>query len=93
MIRKMIEAEAKIVLQPASYIKKIDYQAQQGNYPAYITAIKILTQGIIIKDLRIEEPNPKVQDLKLINNSFGNAKTSKKAQKKLKKRFQKEKQK
>lgn len=46
-----------------------------------------------MKDLRIEKPQPKVQDSKSANNSSDNTEISEKAQKGFKKGFQKEKRK
>ncbi len=91
MIDKTVEVEAKANFQPVSYIKKIDHQIQQGNCSTYFIAAKVQTQGTTIKDLRIKEPKPKVQDLKRTNNSSDNVEISEKTRKKSKKRFQKEK--
>lgn len=54
---------------------------------------KVQTQGITMKDPRIDELKPKAPDPQPANNSSGNAETSEKAQKKFKKSFQKEKHK
>lgn len=91
MIKKTVEVEAKAGLQSVSYIREIDHRTQYSNYLAHVTVAKVQTQNTIIKDPRIEEPKPKAKDLKLANNSFGNAETSKKVWKKSKKSFQKEK--
>ena len=56
MIKKAVKGEAKTGLQSASYIKKMDYQALQGNRLAHITVAKVETQGTAIKDLIIENP-------------------------------------
>ena len=68
-------------------------QALQDNCPTYITAAKVENQGSVMKDLKIEEPQPKAQDLKPTNYLSGNTKISEKAWKEFKKRFWKEKRK
>lgn len=64
----------------------MDYQTQQGNYSAHITADKIQTQNTTMKDLKIKKPK-KVQEHKPVNNFFGNVETSKKVLKEFKKRI------
>lgn len=71
----MVKVDIKTGFQPASYIKKMPYQIQQGNCSIHVTATIVQTQSIAIKVFKIEEPK---------------LKTSKKAQKESKKSFQKE---
>ena len=62
MIEKVVKVEAKAGLQHAFYIQEIDNQALWRKRPAYITAAKVQTPGLVIKDPRIEELKPKTQD-------------------------------
>ena len=60
MIEKAVKAKAKIGLQPASYIRKIEHQALQSNCPTHVIAAKIQTRSIKMKNPRIKELKPKV---------------------------------
>ena len=68
MIEKAVDAEAKTGLQPASYIREMDHRCQRGNLPVHVTAAKVQTLGSSMIDPRIEEPRPKAQEPKPLNN-------------------------
>ena len=83
MVKKAIDAEAKLALQPCSNTKEIDQHCPRSNLSANSTIAK--SQGSAIKDLLTEKP--KVQGTKSL---FGpqHSKFSEKARKEKKKEQQ-----
>ena len=57
MMKKVTKVEAKAGFQPVSYIRKIDHRAPRGNRPIYVTAVKVQTQDIAIKDPKLKSLN------------------------------------
>ena len=84
LIKKAINAEIKAAFWPRSYACQSDQHCFQGNQPS---AAKASTQSKPIKDLRVEEPKSKPQELKTpASHHFNNAETSKKTWKENKKK-------
>ena len=87
LIAKAVGSEAKVGLQPSSYIRETNQQASWGNWLAHITAHKIQTQGAI-KNHCWDKSKAKVP----VPNSTQNSDPSDKARKDKKKKQHKAKQ-
>ena len=81
LIQKTIATEFKAELQPSYVIWDMDLRSLCGNWPAHNTTAQVQNQGILIKDLKLENPWPKPHKPKAqVFKHFNNTKTFKKAQ-------------
>ena len=90
LVKKAVDVEAKAGLLPTSLNRDMDQQAPRGNRPVHTTA-KAQTQGLSMKDPKVEEPKSKPLESK----SSASPRTkqpdsSEKARKEKKKKWQKE---
>ena len=59
MVQKIINAVAKASLRSSTMVRDSDIRCSRSHCPSNNTAAKVQTQGMIVKDLRLEEAKTK----------------------------------